>query len=122
MSIECELTWLPTLDSPLTSQNMEPLHGLSPNPAPSSLSASQATSPTRYFVVLWRNLDFPFSKPEKPTFSQRRCKIRARPWARGNFHAFYTMVHGHSREVGIYLVVQACTIFFSELWPGKCGF
>src|SRR3954464_12855044 len=70
------------------------------------------TSPTRYFVVLWRNLDFPFSKPQKPTFSQRRCKIRARPWARGNFHACYTMEHGHSQEVGIYLVVQACPIFF----------
>src|SRR3954469_19918343 len=108
--------------SPLATQNMEPLHGLSANPAPSSLSASQATSPTRDFVVLYRNLDFPFSEPEKPAFSQRRCKIRARPWARGNFHACYTMVHFHSREVGIYLVVQACTVFFSDIRPCKCGF
>src|SRR4051812_14577915 len=108
--------------SPLAAQNMEPLHGLIPNPAPSSLSASQATSPTRDFVVIWRNLDFPFFEPEKPVFSQRRCKIRARPWARGNFHACYTMVHGHFREVGIYLVVQAYTVFFFELRPGKCGF
>ena len=98
--------------SPLAAQNMEPLHGLSRKPAPSYLSASQATSPTRELVVLWRNLHFPFSRPEKPAFSQGRCKIRARPWARGNFHACYTMVHGHSREVGINLVVRACTIFF----------
>src|SRR4051812_3212419 len=111
MSIECELTWIPTLDSPLVVQNMEPLHGLSPNPAPISLSASQATSPTRYFMVLWRNLDFPFSEPKKPVFSQRRCKIRARPWARGNFYACYTMVHGHSGKVGIYLMVQEYTVF-----------
>src|SRR3954465_13179542 len=103
MSIECELTCLPILDSSLAAQNMEPLFGLSPNLAPSSLSASQATSPTRDFMVIWRNLDFPFCKPEKPLFSQRRCKIRARPGARGNFHACYTMVHGHSWEVGIYV-------------------
>src|SRR3954465_13383974 len=93
---------------------MEPLHGLCPKPAPSSLSTSQATLPTRYFVVLWRNLDFPFFEPTKPALSKRRCKIRARLWARGNFHACYTMVHDHSREVGIYLVVQACTVFFSS--------
>src|SRR4051812_10818936 len=96
---------------------MEPLHGLIPNMAPSSLSALQVTSPTRDFVVLWRNLDYPFSEPEKPVFSQRRCKIRAHPWARGNFHACYTMVHGHSREVGIDLVVQACTAFFLSYGP-----
>src|SRR3954469_18385916 len=98
--------------SPLTSQNKEPLHGLSPNPAPSSLSASQATSPTRDFVVLWRNIHFPFSGPKKPAFSQRRCNIRARPWARGNFHACYTMVHGNSSEVGIYLVCKHVLYFF----------
>src|SRR4051812_4063330 len=112
MSIECELTWLPTLDSPLAAQNMEPLNGLSLNPAPSSLLASQATSPTRDFVVIWRSLDVPFSEPEKPVFSQRRCNIRARLGAQGNFHACWTMVHGHSREVGIYLVVQPYTVFF----------
>ena len=95
---------------PLAVQNMEPLHRLRPNSR--SLSASQETSPTRDFVVLWRNLHFPVSGPEKPAVSQRTCKIRACPWARGNFHARYTKVHGHSREVGIYLVVQACTIFF----------
>ena len=96
---------------------MEPLYGLSPNPAPSSLSSSQSTSPTRDFLVLWRNLYFPFSGPEKPAFSQRRCKIRARPCARGNFHACYTMVHGHSREVSIYLVVRACSVFFPSYGP-----
>ena len=90
---------------------------MSPNPVASSLSAWQSTSPTRDFVVIWRNLDFPFSDPEKPVFSQRRCKIRVRPWARGNFHACYTMVHGHSREVGIYLVVRAYTIFFLSYGP-----
>src|SRR4051812_7052578 len=90
---------------------MEPLHGLSPNRACSSLLASQATYSTRYFVVLWKKLHFPFSGPEKLAFSQRRCKIRARPWARGNFHACYTMVHGHYLEVGNYLVVRACTVF-----------
>src|SRR3954464_12792391 len=103
--------------SPLAAQNMEPLHGLNRNPAPISLSASQVTYPTRDFVVLWRNLDFPFYRPEKPAFSQRRCKIKACPWARGNFHACYTMVHGHSREVGIYLVVRACTVFFPSYGP-----
>src|SRR4051812_36270879 len=77
---------------PLAAKNMEPLHGLSPNPAPISLSASQATSPTRDFMVLWRNRNFPFSEPKKPAFSQRRCKIRTRPWARGNFDTCYTMV------------------------------
>src|SRR4051812_39732476 len=103
--------------SPIAAQTMEPLHGLSPNPTPSSLSASQETSPTRDFVVLWRNLHFPFSRPKKPAFSQRRCKIRAGPWARGNFHTCYTMVHCHSREVGIYLVVQASTVFFLSYGP-----
>src|SRR3954464_2634873 len=118
MSIECELTWLPTLDPrPIAAQNMEPLHGLSPNPTPSSVSASQAASPTRYFVALWRNIDFPFSEPEKQAFPQRRCKISARPWARGNFHACYTMVNGHSREVDIYIVVQSCTVFFPSYGP-----
>src|SRR4051812_17801499 len=101
MSIECELTWLPTLDPLLAAQNLEPLHGLSQTPASSSLSASQATSPTRDFMVIWRNLDFPFSKPEKTVFSQRRYKIRVRLGAQGNLHGCYTMVHGHSREVGI---------------------
>src|SRR4051812_48550802 len=60
---------------------------------------------------------FHFSGPEKPVFSQRRCKIRALPWARGNFHACYSMVHGHSWEVGIYLVVRACTVFFPSYCP-----
>src|SRR4051812_35515876 len=90
---------------------MEPLHGLSLNPTPSSLSASQTTSPTRYFMVIWRNLDFPFSEPKKLVFFQRRCKVRAHPRARGNFHACYIMLYGHSREVGIHLVVQAYTVF-----------
>src|SRR3954464_13422220 len=76
MSIECELTWLPTLDPrPIAAQNMEPLHGLSPNPAPSSLSTSHATSPTRYFVVLSRNLDFPFYDPENRCFPKGGARL-----------------------------------------------